>query len=148
MKKLMIVFSLIFAVAAIQAQDVSFSLSENGTNIYYAGVAGDTILNTDTWTYSVDLASKPAVQLYSLQMKMDSLDGTPEHTINTYGTFDGTTLVVLDTVSWKGTSADTTFQIYDASTGVLYRKFYIRVTGSSTSKSKVNYIWGKFVNKY
>ena len=147
MKNLFFTILVLFCAFSLSAQDVNQSLSAKGTNLYYAGVSSDTITNTDTWTYSVDLSAKGDIQLYNIHMKLDSLSGTPAHTINTYGTFDGTKLIAIDTVSWKGTSADTTFVLSNLTTGILYKKLYIRVTGSSTSKSSVEYIWGKVINK-
>jgi hypothetical protein len=127
--------------------NISQSLGKQGTNVYYAGGTADTVTNTDTWTYSLDLSAKQDLQLYNIHMKLDSVSGTPAHTVILSGTFDGTTDVDIDTVSWAGSSADTTFLFTDVSTGVLYKKLYITVTGASSSKSSVNFIWGKLVNK-
>jgi hypothetical protein len=147
MKKLTLIFGILLFAVGIFAQDVKQSLPDRSSNVYYAGTAADTILNTDTWTYGLDMAGRKDVQLYTIHMKMDSVSGTPAHGIGLYGTFDGVTLDSIAGVSWAGTSSDTTFKFQDVSTGLLYRKMYIKVWGAATSKSKVNFIWGKMVNK-
>ncbi len=147
MKKALFIFALLGIAAMTWAQDETQVLNRNASRVYYQGTAADTVLNTDTWDFAVDIAAKAAAQLYHLVVSLDSVSGTPAHTAYLRGSFDGSNFVDIDSVEWAGSSSDTTFYFSDLSTGILYDQVWIHLVGSSSSKSKVDFIEGKFVNK-
>ena len=128
------------------AQDV-VSLSRNAVNVDFALDAGDTILNTNSLNKVINLNGKQAVQLYSLQVKLDSISGTPAHTTYLEGSHDGTTYAAISNVAWTGGTTDTTFYFTDISTGVAWQHLRIRVAGASSSKSQLTVLSGKVLDK-
>lgn len=151
MKKILICFILLFSLTAIKAQDDKPDHIVRKGEIYeiYRPTAADTILNTATWDYIFYLGEKDKPQLYSIGMQLDSISGTPAHTITTshgwdlddFDTFDN-----LDTISWGGTAVDTSFSIEETSTGTQRPYFRVLVTGSATSKSQLTMLKWRFLD--
>lgn len=144
MKNLIILIAFIFFAFTLNAQDVTKSLGTNASNVTYVGNTSDTITNTDSWSIKFNLASKNKRQGYHLQVVQDSVSGTPTTAAVLAGSDDGgTTKITISTVTWTGTTSDTTYYFSDVATGVLYRSLYLTITGTGTQKSKVSSIYGK-----
>ena len=137
----------IFAALSLQVVAQDAYVSRNGTNFHVSLDAGDTILNTATLSKVISLGAKQSVQLYSIQVTMDSISGTPAHTIVLAGSIDNSNYTDIDTVSWGGSASDTTFIWTDISTGVAWPFMRVKVTGSSTSKSQMTYLGGRFIDE-
>ena len=148
MKRLFILIgifaSLLFTTEVI-AQD--YTMPRGGTNFNISLDAGDTILNTNTLSKTVGLKAKQSVQLYSMQVTLDSISGTPAHTTVLAGSIDDSNYTTITTVSWAGSSSDTTFVMTDISTGVAWPFMRVQITGSSTSKSQLTYLGGRFFDE-
>ena len=148
MKKLFILFAVFAAfifTSELMAQDVT--ITRNATNFNVSLDAGDTILNTNTLRKTIGVGAKASVQLYSIQVGLDSISGTPAHTITLNGSIDNTNWSTISTVSWGGTTSDTLFYFTDVSTGVAWPYVSVLVTGSSTSKSQLTSLRGRFIDE-
>lgn len=145
MKKLILLLGIIAITFTVQAQDVT--VARNGSNFEVSLDAGDTILNTNTLRKTIGTGAKPAVQLYSIQLTMDSISGTPAHTLALQGSMDNSTWVAISSVSWGGTASDTTIYFTDISTGIAWPYVSVLVTGSSTSKSQMTKLVGRFIDE-
>lgn len=145
MKKALFILALLGLMLGINAQDAT--VDRNGTNFKVYLDSGDTILNTNVLSKIIGVGGKQSVQLYSIQVTMDSISGTPAHTIVLAGSMDNSFYVDIDTVSWGGTSSDTTFHFTDISTGVGWPYMRVKVTGSSTSKSQITELRGRFFDE-
>ena len=143
MKKLVLIISIIVLALTVSAQDVTKSFSRVGSNVSYTGDAADTITNADVWTMQFNLAAKNSRQGYHLMVVLDSVSGTPADACVLAGSDDGSTWSTISTVSWAGTTSDTTFYYSDVATGVLWSHLRIAITGTGTQKAKVNKIVGK-----
>ena len=147
MKKLLFIIGIIALFAFnIEAQDAS--ISRNGSNFNVALDAGDTISNNSTTLYKViDLGAKDAVQLYSIQVSLDSISGTPTEAVVLAGSLDNTNYSTITTVNWTGTSSDTTFYYTDVSTGVAWRYLRVYITESGTAKAQLTSLRGRILDK-
>lgn len=148
MKKILFLIGIIalFAIG-VQAQD-NVSVSARGSNIDFKLDAGDTLSNNSTTLSKViDLRSKQEIQLYSLQVTLDSISGTPTESIILAGSLDGTNYTGIDTVSWTGTDADTTFFFTDITTGVAWPFLRVQSTESGTAKAQLTELTGRVLNK-
>ncbi len=141
----MLVIFAAFLFGDLMAQDARVSL--NGTNFNLTLDASDTILNTNTLRKTIGLAAKRSVQLYTIQVTLDSISGTPAHTTTLNGSIDNSNWTTISTVSWAGSSSDTTFVLTDIATGVAWPFVSVLVTGSSTSKSQLTYLGGRFIDE-
>ena len=146
MKRIIGLFVIFVALSfTVAAQDAY--VSRHGTNFEVALDAGDTVLNTNTLSKVIGLKAKQSVQLYSIQVTMDSISGTPAHTIILAGSLDNSNYTTISTVSWGGTASDTTFVWTDIATGVAWPYMRVKVTGSSSSKSQMTYLGGRFIDE-
>ena len=143
MKKVILFFGLILFALTVSAQDVTKTVGRNASNFDYTGTAADTITNTDTWSMVINTKAKDARQGYKIMVVLDSVSGTPADACILAGSMDNSTFANIDTVSWTGTSSDTTFYYTDVATGVLWNYLRIAITGTGTQKAKVNKIIGK-----
>lgn len=147
MKRLLFLIGIIALFAFnVQAQDET--VSRSGTNFNVALDAGDTISDNSTTLYKViGIGAKQAVQLYSIQVTLDSISGTPTEAIVLAGSMDNVNYTNIDTVSWTGTSSDTTFYYTDISTGVAWPYMRVYITESGTAKAQLTYLRGRFLDK-
>ena len=146
MKKILFLFG-VFAMLSMTAMAQDAHVRQGGTNFLVTLDAGDTILNTNTLAKVIGLKAKQSVQLYTYQVTMDSLSGTPAHTIAFQGSIDNSNWTAISSVSWGGTTSDTTFVVTDISTGIAWPYVRLLVTGSSTSKSQLTYFGGRFIDE-
>jgi hypothetical protein len=166
MKRLLLITSLIAFVAFAQAQTIH-TFSPGGQNYFsYAGVAGDTISGVSGSVSKIlDLRRATGLVQYSLQVKVDSVSNVAGHTITLAGSVDNSNYHTISTVTWAGTTADTTFlwtntqsttiavSIGDSTSTVtqtdlvLYPYLRVRLAGDGAGKSKINRITGKLVQK-
>ena len=140
------IFAALLFVTEVAAQDVY--VQRLGSNFEVTLDAGDTISdNSTTLSKTIGLGAKPAVQLYSIQVTLDSISGTPTEAIVLAGSMDGTFYTTITTVNWTGTSSDTTFVMTDISTGVLWPYMRIFITESGTAKAQLTKLIGRFVDE-
>lgn len=142
---LLVIFAGLLFVNEAMAQDAY--VSRGGTNFNISLDASDTILNANTLSKTIGLKAKRSVQLYSMQVTLDSISGTPAHTTVLAGSLDNANFTTITTVSWAGSSSDTTFVMTDISTGVAWPFMRVQITGSSTSKSQLTYLGGRFFDE-
>lgn len=143
MKKLILFITIIAFALTVSAQDVTRSIGRNASNVSYTGIASDTITNTDSWDFQLNLSAKDKLQGYNLYVALDSVSGTPADAAVLAGSQDNSTFTTISTISWYGTSADTILIFNDVSTGILYKHLRLRITGTGTQKAIVNAINGK-----
>jgi len=133
---LLVIFAALLFTTEVMAQSKK-TLARDGVNANFTLNASDTILNTNTLRKTIVLGAKKSVQLYSVHVTLDSISGTPAHTVTLNGSMDNSNWTTISTVSWKGTTADTSFVITDISTGIAWPYVSLLVTGSSSSKSQL-----------
>lgn len=142
MKKLLFIFGIIAAFSfAVQAQDAF--VSSNGTNFNVTLDAGDTISETGSVSKVISLGAKQSVQLYSIMVTLETVSDTPAETIVLAGSMDNETYSTITSVSWAGTSADTTFYYTDISTGVAWPYLRVSATEGGTAKGKMTTLRGR-----
>ena len=146
-KKLFVLIGIIALFAFnVQAQDAT--VARNGTNFNVLLDAGDTISdNSTTLSKIIGVGNKQAVQLYSIQVSLDSISGTPTEAWVIAGSMDNSNYVDIDTVSWSGSTSDTTFYFTDISTGVLWPYIRIKGTESGTAKAQLTKVIGRFADE-
>ena len=147
MKKMLFIIGIIALFAFnLEAQDAY--ISRNGANFNVSLDAGDTVSNNSTTLYKViDLGNKDAVQLYSIQVTLDSISGTPTESVVLAGSMDNSTFANIDTVAWAGSASDTTFFYTDISTGVAWRYLRVHITESGTAKAQLTALRGRILDK-
>jgi hypothetical protein len=108
MKKLILFLTIIAALSIqVAAQDVT--IPKAGSNFDVTLTAVDTLSNNSTTLSKViGVGSKLSVQLYSIQVTVDSISGTPTQAWVLAGSMNNSDYVDIDTVSWTGTDGDTT----------------------------------------
>ena len=146
MKKILLLIGIIAAFAlSAQAQDAY--VSSNGTNFIITLDAGDTISATGTVAKVIGVGAKKSVQLYSIMVTIDSISGTPTETVILAGSMDNTTFTTITSVSWAGSSSDTTFHYTDIATGVAWPYLRVRATEGSTGKGQMTTLRGRFLDE-
>ncbi len=144
--KILFVFASLIFAGQMMAQDAT--VSRNGTHFNVVLDAGDTLSNNSTTLSKViGIGNKQAVQLYSIMVTLDSISGTPTESIVLAGSMDNIAYVGIDTVSWTGTSSDTTFYYTDISTGVAWNYMRVLSTESGTAKAQLTKLVGRFIDK-
>ena len=143
MKKLLFLIGIIALFAFnVQAQDAT--VARNGTNFNVLLDAGDTISNNSTTLSKViGVGNKQSVQLYSIQVSLDSISGTPTEAWILAGSMDNVNYVNIDTVSWSGSTSDTTFYFTDIATGVAWPYLRLKGTESGTAKAQLTKLIGR-----
>ena len=149
MKKLFVLFAVFAAFlfsAELMAQDAT--VMRNGTNFNVVLDAGDTISNNSTTlSKTIGVGNKQAVQLYSIQVSLDSISGTPTEAWILAGSMDNVNWTTITTVNWTGTASDTTFYYTDISTGVLWPYLRVGGTESGTAKAQLTKLIGRFADE-
>ena len=147
MKKILFILIGIIAFAFMaQAQDAY--VPRSGTNFNINLDAGDTISdNSTTLSKTIGVGAKHAVQLYSIQVSLDSISGTPTEAWVLAGSMDNSNWTNIDTVSWAGSTSDTTFYYTDISTGVLWPYMRVLGTESGTAKAQLTKLIGRFADE-
>lgn len=94
---------------------------------YSLAITGDSVL---TYTFTLN---KPDDVFYDIQIKLDSVSGTPDYDIDLKGkVFSADSWSDLETdVTWDGTSSDTTILFQEHSTAEFYRIFQLQVNGQA-----------------
>jgi len=147
MKKLIFLFGIFAALSmTVMAQDAT--VRHNATNFNVLLDAADTISdNSTTLSKVIGIGAKQSIQLYSIQVSLDSLSGTPTEDWVLAGSIDNVNYTTITTVSWAGTSGDTTFVITDVSTGVAWPYMRLQGTESGTAKAQLTKLKGRFIDK-
>ena len=142
MKKILFILGIIAAFSfAVQARDAF--VSSNGTNFNVTLDAGDTISETGSVSKVISLGAKQSVQLYSIMVTLETVSDTPAETIVLAGSMDNETYSTITSVSWAGTSADTTFYYTDISTGVAWSYLRVSATEGGTAKGQMTTLRGR-----
>ena len=147
MKKYIFLLTIFAALCmTVAAQDAT--VQRLGSNFDVTLTAADTLSdNSTTLSKTIGLGAKPAVQLYSIMVTVDSISGTPTEAWVLAGSLDGVYYTDIDTVSWTGTDGDTTFIFTDISTGVLWPYMRVKGTESGTAKAQLTRLIGRFVDE-
>ena len=147
MKKYIFLLTIFAALCfTVAAQDVT--IPKAGSNFDVTLTAADTLSNNSTTLYKViGVGSKLSVQLYSIQVDVDSISGTPTEAWVLAGSMNNSDYVNIDTVSWSGSTSDTTFYFTDISTGVLWPYLRVMGTESGTAKGQLTRLVGRFVDE-
>jgi hypothetical protein len=148
MKRLMILMiSLLMLAFTGVAQDAS--LNKGVSYAKYNGIASDTVNADETWDYW--LANRQDYSmLHDIRVKLDSVSGTPTCDVKLQAkVFKDDIWSDVATVSWTGTSSDTTFTFSEQSTAKFYRHYRIYLdTDETPQQLKVNEIEFKFWYKH
>lgn len=146
-KKILFLIGIIALFAFnVQAQDAT--VSRNGTNFTVLLDAADTISdNSTTLSKVIGVGNKQSVQLYSIQVSLDSISGTPTEAWILAGSMDNVNWTTITTVNWTGTSSDTTFFYTDISTGVAWPYLRVGGTESGTAKAQLTTLRGRFLDE-
>ena len=136
----------ILAVLNLTAQDKTYSfpidrvVSKPITYVPVGNIrflARDTVSNFDT-LYTIEIEHNQDVPVkYRIRQSFDSVSGTPTADIILQGrNFDSDAWVHIDTISWKGTTSDTTIIFEDIDTARYYMQFreYIDAESLTTQK--------------
>ena len=75
-----------FLFTGLMAQDAV--VDRNGTNFTVYLTSADVVEDTDTLDKVIDVSTKQSVQLYCIQVSLDSVTGTPAHTTTLDGSVD------------------------------------------------------------
>lgn len=147
MKRLAFLIGIIAMFAfSVQGQDAY--VSRNGTNFNVALTAADTVSNNSTTLSKViGVGAKDVVQLYSIQVSIDSISGTPTESITLAGSMDNSNYVTITTATFTGTQSDTTFYYTDVSTGVAWPYLRVLITESGTAKAQLTKLSGRVLDK-
>ncbi len=147
MKKILFLIGII-ALFAINVQAQDANVNRNGTHFNVLLDAGDTISNNSTTlSKTIGVGNKQAVQLYSIQVSLDSISGTPTEAWVLAGSLDNSNWTTITTVNWTGTASDTTFYYTDVSTGVLWTYLRVQGTESGTAKAQLTKVIGRFADE-
>lgn len=149
MKKI-ILFIGIFAAFMLSAEVVAqdYTVARNGTNFNIALDAGDTISdNSTTLGKVINVGAKQSVQLYTIQVSLDSISGTPTEAWILAGSLDNSNWTTITTVNWTGTASDTTFYYTDIATGVAWTFLRVMGTESGTAKAQLTKVIGRFIDE-
>lgn len=132
MKRLIIIFSLLFAFVGLQAQG-DFGLTTNATYKGYTGVSTDTLTGTRSLA-KVCKVEKPYIYLYNVSVDIDTLAGGGDNAVSCIlaGSNDNSIYTTITDVTFAAT-ADTTWTYSDVSTGVLWRFLRLTLTGDGSS---------------
>jgi len=141
---ILVIFSA-FLFTGLMAQDAV--VDRNGTNFTVYLTSADVVEDTDTLDKVIDVSTKQSVQLYCIQVSLDSVTGTPAHTTTLDGSVDNSFYTNISTVSWAGSSEDTSFVFSDISTGVPWSYMRVRIIGSSSSDSQLTKLKGRFFDE-
>ena len=148
MKNIFLLLIMLISLVSF-SQDKQKSLNINQYYYEYSLGASDTVSNNDTLWYAQLFLNKTEPIKYDIQVKVDSLSGTPTTDISLQGkVFESDSWTNITTVSWAGTTSDTTFTYTENSTAKYYR--YLRVyndANTTAQKYKINYIKCKIWDK-
>lgn len=148
MKAIKILFVVAVLIFSFQLMAQDATVSRNATNFNVALDAGDTLSdNSTTLSKTIGVGAKQVVQLYSIQVTLDSISGTPTESIVLAGSLDNVNWTTITTVTWTGTSSDTTFFYTDISTGVAWPYMRVKSTESGTAKAQLTTLRGRFIDK-
>lgn len=145
MKKLFILFAL-FIVFSANAQTVTIPLAENN---YISSLTDYTITGTTPRIIIFDARGIDWTTKQDFLYNLDSVSGNHTNVaIVTAGAkfATGAYSTIGSTVNWKGTTADTTIVISNAS-ATLWNFFKITITGTGTGVSKVDALEVKLYNQ-
>ncbi len=147
MKNILLLIGIIVAFTlGVQAQNAYVSANGTNFNLTSSLDAGDTVSATGTFAKVIGVGAKKSVQLYSIMVTIDSISGTPTETIILAGSMDNLTFTTITTVTWAGTSSDTTFHYTDIATGIAWPYVRVRATGSA-GKGQVTTLTGRFIDE-
>jgi hypothetical protein len=133
MKKLIILSFLLVLSAGLMAQRAGSTTTLLPNESYKSLVmtAADTIHTTSYWTFAIN---KPKTQYFAFTVAVDSMpigSYKQHHQFNIQGSIDGTNWVATGATQVAyAQSIDSTFVLYDVSTGVLWR--YLRLKVANT----------------
>ena len=141
MKKLLLVFVILFSVVGLQAQDktinrtkqtVYVSYDKNDYFDVYTGVTADSITsNQDSLYISYDVKRPYAIN-YVLKVEVDTTAGADTATMALFGrNFSTDSWTQIATATYTGT-ADTAIVYSSAGTEVLYNFFQYRIIKTGT----------------
>jgi len=136
MKKLFVLLVFAFVAFATNAQTVNESM---GGKTYAAWNTDYLVTNTTTRTFIIE-AGNDFTSKQDFLFQLDSVSGNHTNVaVTLYGAKFATSAysAIGSAVNWKGTTADTTIVISNAS-ATLWRYFKITVIGTGTGVSKVD----------
>jgi hypothetical protein len=134
MKKIIILISFLFFALVANSQDKVISGYGN------QGITNATAtikIAAYNYTYLVNISS---AYVYTWQVKLSQLtadDNTA--TVALAGSLDNTNYVTIGTITWHGTTVDTTITSSITSAPVSYK--YLRLVITPTDTARVNSIW-------
>jgi hypothetical protein len=128
MKKLFILSALLVFALSVSGQrsGSTTTLLPNETYKTLTMTAADTVHTTSYWIFSIN---KPKTQYFAFAIAVDSMPLTTKRHVyfDVLGSVDGSNWVATGATQVKyGQTVDSTFVLYDVSTGVLWRKLKLQ----------------------
>ena len=140
MKKVILIFAMLIAVVAIQAQTVDLTTGPNKGTFWSSA---DTILQSETVTYLFRIKSETVMDM-EFQLKTTKVSGTVTQNIFFQGSNDGVTFTNLDTIANSNASTNTQFtKINDFN----YSYLKVTFTNSATAQAAWFQCWYSFRNE-
>lgn len=137
MKKLFVLFSLTLIVFAANSQTVNLAMAQDN---YIISTVDYTITNTTVLTFIYDARGMDWTNTQDFLFQLDSVSGNHTNVaVALYGAkfATGAYSAIGSAVNWKGTTADTTIIISNA-TATRWNYFKITMTGTGTGVSKLD----------
>lgn len=145
MKKLIFIISLLVVSFATQAQMLTTNLDHG---VSYANVTTNYTLTNNVAQYWLIYTQPDWYTAQEFIISLDSLAGNHTNVaVAVFGRVSDqmTWAQIGSTVNWKGTTADTTFAITNA-TEVKYRQYKVLFTGTGTGTTTIDRMEFKYYN--
>lgn len=151
MKKLFVLFVLLVSFVAIHAQTTSKVLKQD-QRIYTFSAAGSVAASGDQVSKVFDLSEKTSIQYYQVNVSLDTVlipaeTTSPHVTVYLKKSMDGSTYSNIDTATFYGSAADTSFVFQDISTGLYYPYLKIELNGADSIEISYGDVIGNFLDK-
>lgn len=151
MKKILAIFIGLIVSLMVSGQTVKLNKDQQVSS--FAGSVSDIVDATgESVVLKFDITKKSSLQLYAIQVYLDSIAYTATSTtpeVSTYlsYSYDDVTYTNLDTVAFSVSASDTTFAFTDASTGTMAGFLKVTISGIDSTSVKFNKAFGRFVDK-
>lgn len=142
---------ILFAGVMLSAQ-TSKKVLKADQRIHTFTPSGQVAEDGENVTKVFDLTEKTAIQYYQVKMTLDTVSipavtTSPYVTVYLKESMDGATYSNLDTATFYGTAADTSFIFEDITTGLYYPYLAVEVNGADSIVIEVSDVIGNFLDK-
>jgi len=151
MKKLLLSLIFVLAIALSYGQSVTLEPGSKGLSVETAKSFTPIISDTTDIVYVVyDMTERADIFYYTLGARLwatskTAVTTTPEIIVHEQYSYDGIIYVNLDTITYYGASADTTFHFVENGTRVGYPYLRLKITGDDSISTQLNIATGRFI---